>query len=130
MSRFILVPGGNHGGWWYEPLVLALENAGHGADAVTLSGLAPEGPLAPSANLESHVAEVAALCNSTSEPLVLVGHSYGGSVISGVSDQIPERIKALVYLDAFVPENGDSCWSMTNDWGRKWYTDGVGDTAK
>lgn len=115
MSRFILVPGGNHGGWWYEPLVLALEKAGHSADAVTLSGLAPEGPPAPAANLDMHIAEVATLCNSTSEPLILVGHSYAGSVISGVADQIAERLEALVYLDAFVPENGDSCWSMMND---------------
>jgi pimeloyl-ACP methyl ester carboxylesterase len=129
MSRFILVPGGNHGGWWYEPLVLALENAGHAADALTPSGLAPEGPLAPGANLDAHIAEVAALCNSTSEPLVLVGHSYAGSVITGVADQIPERIKALVYLDAFVPENGDSCWSMTNDWERKWFIDGSGESG-
>jgi pimeloyl-ACP methyl ester carboxylesterase len=129
VSRFILVPGGNHGGWWFEPLVLALEKAGHNADAITLSGLAPEGPAAPGANLDAHVAEVAALCNSTSEPLVLVGHSYAGSVISGAGDQIPERIKALVYLDAFVPENGDSCWSMTSDWEREWFIDGCGSSG-
>jgi len=129
MGRFILVPGGNHGGWWYEPLVLALERAGRSADAVTLSGLSPEGPLAPAATLDTHIAEVTTLCNGSSEPLILVGHSYAGSVISGVADQLTERVEALVYLDAFVPENGDSCWSMTNDWERTWFIDGAGDSG-
>jgi pimeloyl-ACP methyl ester carboxylesterase len=43
------------------------------------------------------------------EPAVLVGHSYAGSVITGVADQRPSQIAALMYLDAFVPEDGDSC---------------------
>jgi pimeloyl-ACP methyl ester carboxylesterase len=129
MSRFVLVPGGNHGGWWYEPLVAALNAAGHGANAVTLSGLDPEGPPAPAANLDAHIAEVVALLPSPGERVVLVGHSYAGSVITGVADQVPAQVAALVYLDAFVPDNGDSCWSMTNDWERKWIVDDAGETG-
>ena len=44
--------------------------------------------------------------------IVLVGHSYGGMVISGVADRVPEKVASLVYLDAFVPENGQSCFSI------------------
>jgi pimeloyl-ACP methyl ester carboxylesterase len=127
--RFVLVPGGNHGGWWYAPLVAALEKAGHSADAVTLSGLDPEGPPAPAANLDAHIAELAALLKTRRDKAVLVGHSYAGSVISGVADQLPERVHALIYLDAFVPENGDSAWSMTNDWERQWIIDDSGETG-
>lgn len=117
--RFVLVPGGNHGGWWYDPLVRELDKAGHPAHAVTLSGLHPEGPPAPAANLDAHVAELSALVADLREPVTLVAHSYAGSVISGVADRSPERIRALVYLDAFVPDDGDSAWSMTNDWERQ-----------
>lgn len=127
--RFVLVPGGNHGGWWYEPLVKELEKAGHTADALTLSGLHPEGPRAPAANLDAHVAEVVAWVEALAEPVILVGHSYGGSVISGVADRCPERIRSLVYLDAFAPEHGDSIWSLTNDWEREWIIGHAGATG-
>jgi thioesterase domain-containing protein len=91
MAWFVLVPGACHGGWWYEPVVIALRSEGHRADAVTLSGLDPDGPPAPSANLDSHVAEVAAVLRDETDPVVLVGHSYAGSVITGVADQLPGR---------------------------------------
>jgi len=60
---------------------------------------------------------------------VLVGHSYAGSVITGVADRFPGRIGALVYLDAFLPEAGDSCWSLTNDEQRNWYVAGCARTG-
>jgi pimeloyl-ACP methyl ester carboxylesterase len=63
------------------------------------------------------------------EPVVLVGHSYAGSVITGAADQRPEQASALVYLDAFVPEDGDSAWSMTNDEQREWYANDSGETG-
>ena len=60
---------------------------------------------------------------------MLVGHSYAGSVITGVADQRPTQIAALLYLDAFVPADGDSCWSMTNDEQRGWYGAASGTTG-
>jgi pimeloyl-ACP methyl ester carboxylesterase len=79
-------------------------------------------------NLETHVAQtVAAVEEQQGDDVVLVGHSYGGSVITGAADRVPTKIKALVHLDAFVPEDGDSCFSMTNDEQRRWYVEGAGD---
>ncbi|MCP5144007.1 MAG: alpha/beta hydrolase [Gammaproteobacteria bacterium] len=54
---------------------------------------------------------------------VLVGHSYGGMVITGVATNLGARIDALVYLDAFVPEDGDALWDLASDFERKHYID-------
>jgi pimeloyl-ACP methyl ester carboxylesterase len=129
VTHFFLVPGANHGGWWYSAVVDSLKAAGHRATAVTLSGLDPDGSAAFAANLDQHVGEVVALIMSQPEPVVLVGHSYAGSVITGAADRHPECVAALVYLDAFVPADGDSCYTMTNDWQRAWYLDGAGLTG-
>jgi pimeloyl-ACP methyl ester carboxylesterase len=129
MARYILVPGACHGGWWYRPVVDALREAGHEADAITLSGLDPDGPPAPAANLDAHIGEVLALLDAGGGPAVLVGHSYAGSVITGVADQRPSQVAGPLYLDAFVPDAGDSCWSMNNDEQRDWYSRGSGATG-
>ena len=80
-------------------------------------------------NLDTHIDQVTQLAAETSEPTVLVGHSYAGSVLTGVADRLPERIAALLYVDAFVPRDGESCWSMTNDEQRKWYAESSGRTG-
>lgn len=134
MTTFVLVPGACHGGWWYRPLVDRLVEHGHTAHALTLAGLgAVEPAMTGPVNLDSHVAEATAVVAATSddprEGVVLVGHSYGGTVITGAADRVPERVRALVYLDAFVPEDGDSCFAMTNDEQRRWYIEGAAATG-
>jgi pimeloyl-ACP methyl ester carboxylesterase len=130
VTTVVLVPGACHGGWWYEPLVQRLTDLGHRATAVTLAGVSERADeLTGRVNLDSHIAETVELVTAAAEPVVLVGHSYAGSVISGVADRVPERVRALLYLDAFVPEDGDSCWTMTNDMQRRWYIDDAGDTG-
>lgn len=128
MTTFVLVPGACHGGWWYEPLARLLEQDGHTAVALTLAGLEEKPRLDQLITLATHVSQVAASVPDGADT-VLVGHSYAGSVITGVADRIPERIAALVYLDAFLPEDGDSCWSLTNDEQRDWYVAGCARTG-
>ena len=130
MTTFVLVPGACHGGWWYRPLVERLTALGHRAEAVTLAGLDPDGPETDgSITLDTHVAQLVDLLDAGPDDAVLVGHSYAGCVLSGAADRVPERIRTLVYIDAFVPEDGDSCWSMTTDEQRDWYIGGAGRTG-
>jgi len=133
VTTFVLVPGACHGGWWYAGLAAELVAAGHAAVAVTPSGLDPEEPApAEVIDLDHHVAQVTAAVRGAAgsrRDVVLVGHSYGGSLISGAADAAVERVRALVYLDAFVPEDGDTCWSMTNDDERQWYVQGAARTG-
>ncbi|MHB1504921.1 MAG: alpha/beta fold hydrolase [Acidimicrobiales bacterium] len=128
MTTFVLVPGACHGGWWYDPLVGALEADGHVPVAITLAGLEDTPRLDRLITLGTHIDQVAAAVPDAGR-VVLVGHSYAGAVITGVADRLPQRIGALVYLDAFWPEDGDSCWNMANDEMREWYISGCARTG-
>ena len=128
MSTFVLVPGACHGGWWYEPLARAVEQDGHTAVPLTLAGLEERPRLDQLITLATHVDQVAAAVPDDGD-VVLVGHSYAGMAITGVADRRPGRIAALVYLDAFLPEDGDTCWSLTNDEQRDWYVSGCARTG-
>jgi pimeloyl-ACP methyl ester carboxylesterase len=87
-----------------------LRKLAHEAYAPTLTGLGERIHLmSPNINLDTHVADVVNLIKYENlSDIVLVGHSYGGMVITGVADALPDRIKSLVYLDAFVPKNGEA----------------------
>lgn len=111
MAEFVLIPGGWYGGWVFEAVERALVERGHKVHSVTLSGLG-EQP-APAANLSTHVMDTVRLLHASAQPVVLCGHSYGGMVITGAADAVPDKVKALVYLDAYVPGDGDSTWSLT-----------------
>lgn len=111
MATFILIPGGWQGGWVYQQVAEMLTARGHKAVPVTLAGLGDKP--APDANLDSHIAEAVAVVKAQGGDVVLVGQSYGGMIVSGAADAVPESIRALVYVDAYVPEAGDSVWSLT-----------------
>ncbi len=114
MSTYVLVHGGFHGGWSYRRLAKLLRDAGHEVHTPTLTGLGERSHLSGMAiNLDTHIADVAntILWEDLSD-VVLLGHSYGGMVITGVADRIPERIASLVYLDALVPKHGDTLFSL------------------
>ena len=111
MARFVLVAGGSHGGWAFEAVSRVLAGAGHEVQALTLAGLGDEP--AHGVNLESHIHEVVQALRGRGTPAVLVGHSYGGMVITGAADREPSSVKAMVYVDAYVPDNGASLWSLT-----------------
>jgi pimeloyl-ACP methyl ester carboxylesterase len=110
MGTFVLVHGAWHGGWCYRDTARALRGMGHEVFTPTHTGLGERSHWSrESITLETHIRDVAG-CIEAEElrDVVLCGHSYGGMVITGVADRMPERIRALVYLDAFVPANGDS----------------------
>jgi len=109
MTTFVLVHGAWHGGWCWRFVAPMLRRAGHEVFTPTLTGLGERAHLArPGIDLDLHVQDVVALLEMEDlHDVVLLGHSYGGMVITGVSERVPERIRRLVYLDAFVPQNGE-----------------------
>jgi pimeloyl-ACP methyl ester carboxylesterase len=109
-ATFVLVHGAWHGGWCYARVAKLLRAHGHHVYTPTLTGLGERSHLAHAdITLTTHVTDVVNLLKFENlRDVVLLGHSYGGMVISGVVEAVPERIAALVYLDAFVPENGQS----------------------
>ena len=110
MATFVLVHGAWHGSWCWKRVRKALQVRGHEVFTPTLTGVAERSHLlSPHVNLETHIEDVVNLIRwEELSDVVLCGHSYGGCVISGVADRIPDRIGALVYLDAFVLEDGQS----------------------
>jgi pimeloyl-ACP methyl ester carboxylesterase len=110
MATFVLVHGGWVGGWYWQKVIPFLEAAGHEVYAPTLTGLAERASeLSPDVGLETHIQDIVGLLvEKNLHGVILVGHSYGGMVITGVVDQAPERIAHLVYLDTFVPRDGES----------------------
>jgi pimeloyl-ACP methyl ester carboxylesterase len=131
MSTFVLVPGACHGAWWFEPLARQLREQGHQAYPLTLTGIgARRHQLTASVNLDTHIDDVVNLLEDEQiTDAVLVGHSYAGMVITGAADRVPDRVEGLVYLDAFLPADGDSCWTLTTDVQREWYVGGSAATG-
>ena len=110
MASFVLVHGAWYGSWCWKRVRKALQAQGHEVFTPTLTGVAERSHLlSPAVNLETHILDIVNLIHwEELTDVVLCGHSYGGCVVSGVADRMPERIRSLVYLDAFVPEDGDN----------------------
>ena len=110
MATFILVHGAWHGSWCWKRVRKALQTQGHDVFTPTLTGIGERSHLlSRHVNLETHILDVENLIRwEDLSDVVLCGHSYGGCVISGVADRFPERIRALVYLDAFVLQSGEN----------------------
>jgi pimeloyl-ACP methyl ester carboxylesterase len=110
MATFVLVHGGGHGGWCYQPVARRLRAEGHEVHAPTLTGLAERaGSLSPAIDLDFHIDDVTSmLFYEDLRDVILVGHSYGGMVVTGIADRAADRIAKLVYLDAANPTNGQS----------------------
>lgn len=116
MSNYVIIPGGYHGGWWFQPVVEALHARGHKAIAVTLTGVGERRHVGASTNLETHIQDVLNVVHYEDlDDLVLCAHSYGGMVAAGVADRAPDRIASLVFLDAQMPRNGESLWDLTTE---------------
>jgi pimeloyl-ACP methyl ester carboxylesterase len=110
MATYLLVHGGGHGGWCYQPVARRLRAAGHDVYTPTLTGLGERSHLlSPQIDLDLHIRDVCAVLHYDDlRDVILVGHSYGGMVITGVADRASDRVGRLVYLDAANPVNGQS----------------------
>jgi pimeloyl-ACP methyl ester carboxylesterase len=108
MATFVLVHGAWHGGWCWKRVAARLRQAGHEVFTPTLTGLGERAHLiGRHVDLETHIRDILGVLQwEELSDVVLCGHSYGGMVISGVADRVPNELRSLVYLDAFVPADG------------------------
>ncbi len=115
MSTFVLVHGGWNGGWCWEKVVPLLEEAGHEAEAPDLPGSGDDPTPIPEVSLQGYADWISGVLDAQSEPVVLVGHSSGGVVISQAAEQRPDKVKLLVYLAAFLLRDGETLFSVAEN---------------
>jgi pimeloyl-ACP methyl ester carboxylesterase len=112
---FVLVHGAWHGGWCWQRVADQLRSAGHMVFTPTLTGLGERSHLLRAGiELKTHIADVVNVMKwERLDDVVLCGHSYGGFIISGVAEQMASAIRSIVFLDAFVPRNGEAVLDLT-----------------
>jgi len=110
MATIVLVHGAGHGGWCWDLTAPMLRDAGHQVFTPTLTGLGDRAHLLDDrVGLAMHIDDIAGLLRDNDlRDVILVGHSYGGPVITGAADREPERVAALVYLDTVYVASGRS----------------------
>lgn len=125
MADYVLVHGAWGGGHTYAEIPARLKAAGHRVLVVQLRGLgARHAELHPGIVLSDHVDDVCEQVGAAGfDRFILVGHSYGGMVITGVATRLGGWIDGICYLDAFLPGDGESLWDITGSYERSWYID-------
>ncbi len=110
LKTFVLVHGAWHGGWCWRRVEDRLRAQGHRIFSPTLTGLGERSHLLrPDINLSTHIDDVVAVFKYEQlSDVVLCGHSYGGLVVAGVAEKVKSAIASIVFLDAVVPQDGDS----------------------
>jgi pimeloyl-ACP methyl ester carboxylesterase len=118
----VIVHGAWGGAWAFRRVESLLREKGYGVYRPQLTGLGERVHLAtPDVNLSTHINDlVNMILFEDLHDIILVGHSYGGMVITGVADRVPDRIRRLVYDDAFAPNDGESVMSLTAARGADW----------
>jgi len=107
MNTYVLIHGSWHGAWCWHKVIPLLEQAGHKAIAIDLPGHGRDWTPAGEVTMQSYVDSVVEVLDEQPEPVILVGHSRGGIVISQSAEARPDKVKALVYLAAFLIPNGE-----------------------
>lgn len=107
MSTYVLIHGAWHGGWCWHKVVPLLERAGHRALAPDLPGHGNDRTPPAAVTLQAYADRVCEVLSAQPEPVILVGHSMGGAVISQAAEQCPDRVKTLVYLCAYLLRDGE-----------------------
>jgi pimeloyl-ACP methyl ester carboxylesterase len=115
-KTFVLVHGAWHGGWCWRRVSDLLEAKGHKVFTPTLTGLGERSHLMRAGiDVSTHATDVVNVMEwERLSGVVLCGHSYGGMVVSAVAERMADKISSIVFLDAFVPENGDSMAGLTS----------------
>lgn len=113
MTAFVLVHGAWHGGWCWKDVVDLLRREGCEVHAPTLTGLGERSHLAhPYVTPDTHVDDILGIIRWRElDDVILVGHSYGGLIITGVADRLPNKTAGMVYIDGFVPAGSGDCLS-------------------
>jgi pimeloyl-ACP methyl ester carboxylesterase len=113
MARFVMVHGAFAGGWVWEPLAQALEAAGHTVEAPDLPGSGDDPTPVAEVTLDAYADRIAAVLGERPEPAILVPNSMGGMVATLAAARNPERVAAIVYVAAFLPQDGQSLLALT-----------------
>jgi pimeloyl-ACP methyl ester carboxylesterase len=110
MATYVLIHGGWAGGWQFKQVEQHLQQSGHIVYRPTLTGHGERVHLAsPEVGLDTHIQDILGVFKYEElEDVILTGYSYGGMIVTGVAEQIPQHIRHLVYLDAYLPEDGQS----------------------
>jgi pimeloyl-ACP methyl ester carboxylesterase len=125
MATFVLVHGAWHGGWCWEEVTPRLEAAGHIVHAPDLPSQGNDRTPVSDVTLARCAGRVAGLLATIDEPVVLVGHSFGGVVVTQAAEYASERIAGLIYVAAFLPQNGDSLIATKKRSGKSEVTQGI-----
>lgn len=125
MANYVLVHGAWGGNHTYADVPARLAAAGHTVLNCTLPGLGTrQDELHPGITLTDHINAVCEQVEAAGfDRFILAGHSYGGMVITGVAGRLGKRIDAICYVDAFLPDNGQSLWDITGEFEHNWYID-------
>jgi pimeloyl-ACP methyl ester carboxylesterase len=120
-KTFVLVHGAWHGGWCWRRVADLLEKQGHKVFTPTLTGVGERSHLmSKDINLDTHITDIVNVFKwEDLKDVCLVVHSYGGYPGSGALEQIGDRVAAIVWLDAFKPENGERLFDVTSEFSRK-----------
>jgi pimeloyl-ACP methyl ester carboxylesterase len=120
-KTFVLVHGAWHGGWCWRRVADRLEKQGHKVFTPTLTGLGERSHLmSPAIDLDTHINDVVNVVKwEDLNGICLVAHSYGGWPVSGALEKILDRVSSIVFLDAFVPEDGQKGFDFASDFSRK-----------
>ena len=113
-KTFLVCHGAWSAGWAWKKVHPLMQAAGHRLVTPSYTGLGERSHLAhPAVDLEAHIQDMLNVIKYEDlRDIVLIGHSYGGMVATGVADRAAERIARLIYLDAFVPEDGQSLFDL------------------
>lgn len=114
MATYVLVHGAWHGGWCWQRVTPLLRAAGHEVYTPTLTGLGERSHLVNAdVDLNTHVQDVVNVLKFEGlKNVILVGHSYGGMVVTGVTEPAANSLQHIVYLDAFVPRDGQALMDL------------------